>query len=168
MKTLLYTPEIFGLSIEVYFIVFIITIPTYFFLNWLFKKFIKNKNIRKITTWLTTLVMVPIIYQVVILLFIFALVYEPNKDFDKSRWLTDKQNRFQMANNIIDSKMLINKDTNEVKRLLGNPVLQTDSSRTWNYDMGMGGGGVGFLFHTLIIKFGRNKVTSVFHQKVED
>lgn len=161
-------PVIFGLSVEVYFIALIIAVPTFFFFKWLFKKFIKKSNTRKIATWLTTLVLVPILYEVFISLFFIALFYEPKRNFDRSRWFADKQNRFQMANNIIDSKFLITKDTNQVKQLLGNPAFRSDSLKEWKYDIGMGGGGLGFLFHTLSIKFEKNKVTSVQHQEVED
>ncbi len=167
--TILYiSPQIFGLSIEVYFIALILAIPTFFFFKWLFKKFIKQSNTRKIVTWLTTIILVPIVYVGFISLFFIVLFHVPNRDFDRSKWFADKQNRFQMANNIIDSKMLIRKDTNQMKQLLGNPAFRIDSLKEWKYDMGMGGGGLGFLFHTLVIKFEKNRVTSVQHQEVED
>lgn len=68
-----------------------------------------------------------------------------------------------MANSIIDSKILIRKDTNQVKQILGKPTLQNDFTKEWIYDMGMGGGGLGFLFHNLIFKFNSYRVTAVLH-----
>jgi NADH:ubiquinone oxidoreductase subunit 5 (subunit L)/multisubunit Na+/H+ antiporter MnhA subunit len=161
-------PVIFSLSIEGYIIALTIAFPTFFFLKWLFKKFIKPSNTQKPVTWLTTLLLVPVIYEVIVSVFFIILFHEPNIDFDKSKWTVDRENRFKMAKNIIDSEILIGKDTNQIKQLLGNPYLRNASSKAWNYDMGTGGGGLGFLFHTLYIKFDKNKVASVLHQEVKD
>lgn len=171
---LLDIPIIFGLSIEVYFILLIIAIPTFFFWRWLLKKYIKVGKTRKIATWSATLIVTPIIYVGLIMLFIFGMTYTPSKDFDKSQWLTDKEGRFQMASDIISSKMLIGKDTNQVKQMLGEPTWGSDSTwrpdtvNTWSYDMGMGGGGLGFLFHNLVIKFEKEKVVAVEHSEIRD
>lgn len=167
-------PVIFGLSIEVYFILLIIAIPTFFFWRWLLKKYIKVDRTRKIATWTATLIGTPIIYVGLIMLFMFGMTYTPSKDFDKSQWLSDKEGRFQMAGDIISSKMLLGKDTNHVKQILGEPTWGSDSIwkhdtvNTWTYDMGMGGGGLGFLFHYLIIKFDKEKVVAVEHSKIRD
>ncbi len=172
--TLLDIPVLFGLSIEVYFILLIIAIPTFFFWRWLLKKYIKVDRTRKIVTWSATLVGTPIIYVGLIMLFMFGITYTPSKDFDKSEWQTDKEGRFQMAGDIISSKMLIGKDTNQVKQMLGEPTWGSDSTwrpgiiSTWTYDMGMGGGGLGFMFHNLVIKFEKRKVVTVEHSEIRD
>jgi len=172
--TLLDIPVIFGLSIEVYFILLIIAIPTFFFWRWLLKKYIKVDRIRKIATWSATLIGTPIIYVGLIMLFMFGISYTPSKDFDKSQWLTDKEGRFQMAGDIIKSRMLIGKDTNQIKQLLGDPTWRSDTTyqaelrNSWFFDMGMGGGGLGFMFHNLIVKFDKHKVVDVKHGKTQD
>ncbi len=73
-----------------------------------------------------------------------------------------------MGNNIIESKMLIGKDTNQVKQMLGEPTRIGGPTLQWTYDMGMGGGGLGFMFHNLHIKFKDQKVVSVEHGKIRD
>lgn len=167
-------PVILGLSIEVYFILLIIAIPTFFFWRWLLKKYIKVDRTRKIATWSATLIVTPIIYVGLIMFFMFGMTYTPSKHFDKSQWLSDKEGRFQMAGDIISSNMLLGKDTNQVKQILGEPTWGSDSIwrhdtvNTWAYDMGMGGGGLGFLFHNLIIKFDKEKVVAVEHAKISD
>jgi hypothetical protein len=172
--TLLDIPVLSGLSIEVYFILLIIAIPTFLFWRWLLKKYIKVDRTRKIATWFATLIGTPIVYVGLIMLFIFGMTYTPSKDFDKSQWLTGKEGRFQMASDIISSKMLIGKDTNQVKQMLGEPTWGSDSTwrpdttNTWTYDMGMGGGGLGFLFHNLVIKFEKQKVVAVAHSEIRD
>ncbi len=172
--TLLDIPVILGLSVEVYFILLLIAIPTFFFWKWLLKKYIKVDTTRKIAIWCATLIGTPIIYGGLIALFMVGITYTPTKDFDKREWLADREERFQMAGDIISSKMLIGKDTNQVKEVLGEPQWRNDSDwrpgtkNTWTYDMGLGGGGLGFLFHNLIIRFDKEKVVAVEHAKVRD
>ena len=73
-----------------------------------------------------------------------------------------------MALDLIDSKLLMGKDTNQVKQLLGDPTFGMNNENSYIYDMGFGGGGLGFMFHHLIVKFESNKVVSVEHAKIRD
>lgn len=165
---LLDIPVLLGLSIEVYFILLIIAIPTFLFCKWLLNKYIKVDRTRKIATWSATLIGTPLIYVGLITLFMFGMTYTPSKDFDKSQWLKDREGRFQMAGDIIDRKILISKDTNEVKHLLGDPTWRQDAIKAWTYDMGWGGGGLGFLGHYLVLKLNNGNVVEVEHAKVRD
>ena len=172
--TLLNIPGLFGLSIEVYFILLIIAATTFFFWRWLLKKLINDDQKRKIFTWFATIILSPVIYSGLISLLIFGINYTPSKDFEKSQWLTDREGRFEMADDIIRSKILINKDTNQVKQILGNPTWTSDTTyqkelkNSWFYDMGMGGGGLGFMFHNLIVKFDKDRVVAVEHGETQD
>jgi len=166
--TILDIPVIFGLSIDVYFILLIIAIPTFLFWRWLLKKYITVDRTRKIATWSATIIGTPIIYVGLIMLFMLGMSYTPSRDFDKSQWLTDREGRFQMAGDIVSSKMLISKDTTEVKQILGDPTWRQPTIATWTYDIGMGGGGLGFMFHNLVIKFDKGKVVAVIHGKIRD
>jgi hypothetical protein len=168
MKQLLDIPVFSGLSIKVYFILLFISISTFFFWRWLFRKYIVDKSKQKIATWTSTIILTPIIYVGLIAIFIFLITREPSSDFDKSKWLTDKEGRFEMGDDNIKSKMLIGKDTNQIKELLGQPTWQDSLNVQWSYDMGMGGGGLGFLFHNLTVRFDKNKVTTVEHNKIKD
>ena len=47
MTPLLIIPELFGVSIEVYFILIFLSVPTYFFWRWVLKKFISDDKSRK-------------------------------------------------------------------------------------------------------------------------
>jgi hypothetical protein len=73
-----------------------------------------------------------------------------------------------MAGDIIDSKMLIGKDTNQVRQILGDATWGMNNDSSFVYDMGFGGGGLGFMFHHLVVKFDNNKVVSVEHAKIRD
>lgn len=166
--SLLNIPVIFGASIEVYFILLIIAIPTFLFWRWIFRKYIKTDKTRKIVTWAVTLITTPFIYIGLILLFVVWMTYTPSKDFDQTKWQTDKEKRFQMANDIIKTNMLIGKDTNQVKQILGVPTRDRSTTGVWTYDIGYGGGGLGFLFHHLHLKLENNKVVSVEHIEIHD
>ena len=157
MTQLLEIPVFFGLSIEVYFILLLISIPTYFFWRWVFRKRIIDKTKRNITALVSTIILTPVIYLGFIGIFIFLISREPSSNFDKSKWLTDREGRFAMGNDIVKSKILIGKDTNQVKQLLGQPTWQDSLNTSWTYDMGMGGGGLGFLFHNLSVQFWQSK-----------
>ncbi len=162
------TPLLFGLSMEVYIICFVIALTTFFICKRLLKKIIRTDSTRKLTTWVITLLAIPLIYLALIQLLIFWINYTPSRDFDKSIWLNDKEGRFQMALDLIDSKLLMGKDTNQVKQLLGDPTFGMNNENSYTYDMGFGGGGLGFMFHHLIVKFESNKVVSVEHAKIRD
>lgn len=122
---------------------------------------------RKVATWAITLIATPLIYFALIRLLMFWITYTPSRDFDKVQWHKDREGRFQMAGDIIQSKMLLGKDTSQVKQILGDAVWGNSDS-TFVYDMGFGGGGLGFMFHHLIVKFENNKVVSVEHAKIRD
>jgi len=162
----------FGFSMEVYFILLAIAIPVFFLCNWLLKRWIKKDSTRKIATWIATLVITPITYTGLIVIMIYWMTYTPSKDFKQEEWLINKDERFQMANDIIERKILIGKDTSQVKLILGavdwsDNNWQPDSINTWTYDMGMGGG-LGFTFNHLYVKFEKDKVFSVEHIRIDD
>ena len=162
-------PVIFGVSLEVYFILLFIAIPVFLFWRWLFRKYIRIDNSRKISTWVATFITTPIIYVGLICLWLFWPNYTPSKDFDRSEWLTYREGRFQMAKDIIRSKLLIGKDTAQVKQILGEPTWGGDTTNVWIYDMGWGGGGLDVLFHHLNLTLDKNaKVISAEHIEIRD
>ena len=136
-NSLLDIPVIFGLSIEVYFILIILGIPTFFFWRWLFKKFIKVGPTRKILTWVATIFLTPCIYIGLMLLWVFSISYYPSRDFDKQKWIDDKDKRYELSKDIIASKLLIGKSKTEVRQLLGNESDNNDSLNVWYYGLGV-------------------------------
>lgn len=170
----LYLSLIFELGVEVYFILLALGIPTYFFWRWIFRKYLKTGKSTKIATWVATLITTPVLYLLVIQLFILALFYTPSRDFNKKQWLTDRESRFEMADDILESKLLIDRDSNQVKEILGEPNRNIETWQnnrdklTWTYDMGMGVGGLGFLFHNLSVEFKNDKVINVTHIEIQD
>ncbi len=133
---LLDIPVIFGLSIEVYFILIILGIPTFFFWRWVFKKYIKVDRTRKVLTWLATIILTPCIYVGLILLVFFSISYYSKHDFDRQKWFADKDKRYELSNDIIESKMLIGKSKSQVRQLLGGED-NSDSLNVWTFGLGI-------------------------------
>lgn len=172
--TLLGIPVLLGYSIEVYLIQIAIAFPLFFFWKQILENKLQANSSRRIITWTATIISTPIIYGGFIWLFIYCITYSPTKRFNKTSWLTHKSIRYEMAGDLINSKQLIGLDTIQVKEVLGVPtsINLIDSSgnhiRNWSYDMGSGGGGLGFLFHNLLIKFENEKVVTVEHLELKD
>lgn len=135
MTKLLFIPELFGISVEVYFIILILAIPTFFIWRWIFRKYIDNKKKQNIATWTATIIATPIIYVGLVMLWIFSINYYPSKDFDKQKWLTDKEKRYELSEEIIESKILIGKTKAEVKQILGDEG-NLENKNFWNYYLG--------------------------------
>ena len=75
------TPVIFGLSFEVYIINLIIAVPLFFIIRWIFKRLVKNENLGKLATWISTIILTPIIYSILIVLWITIASYYPKMVF---------------------------------------------------------------------------------------
>jgi len=159
---------------EVVLISSVIAIPIYFFWKWVFKKIFSSNTKRQIATWVATIVITPLAYNVLIILYFSWLFYTPVKDFNRSEWMANSSQRFQMADDLINSKLLMARDTGEVKQMLGMPSgrlyqqWRSDTINTWIYTMGQGGGGLGFLFHDLYLRFDNGKVSKVEHIEMRD
>lgn len=160
MKTLLIIPEFLGISIEVYFIILILAIPTFFIWRLIFRKHIKDKNRLNIITLVATLVATPIIYIGIIMLCIFSISYYPSKEFDRQKWISDKESRYELSEEIIESEMLIGKTKSEVKEILGDEENDDDSD-LWNYYLGFKPQLFGIDPDVLDIEFENGKVIKV-------
>jgi hypothetical protein len=127
--------QIFRLSKEVYIINLIIGIPVFFLLRWILKKLIKNDRIRRPITWIGTLICTPLAYIGLIFLWISIVSYYPTQDFNKNSWTLDKEKRYEMSSDIINSKILIGKTKKEVIEILGDEGNKFDDN-IWNYYLG--------------------------------
>jgi hypothetical protein len=108
------------MSIEVPVIILILAIPTYFLSKWVLKKLkFGNDKDRKYIALFPTLILSPILYFGIILLWMFSISYYPSNEFNKQEWEANHEERYKMSEDIIDSKMLIGKTKEEITRLLG-------------------------------------------------
>lgn len=113
-------------------------------------------------SWLITAYFV---YGLMLLTF---FTYEKTYVFDQKKWQEDKVNRWRMSSDLIESKLLEHKDSNQVLLLLGQPDTRIDSQQQWIYQTGEGGGGIGFLLHYLNITYKEGKVTKANAREIKD
>jgi len=135
MKTSLYIPQIFGLSLEVYFILIILGVPTFFICRKFFRKHVEDSKQRKILTWAVTLVSTPLIYIGLFSLLFYSWTHYPTHDFDSIKWFANKETRYELSDNFIQSEMLIGKTKAEVHQLLGYEG-NTDKEDVWFFELG--------------------------------
>lgn len=119
------------ISIEVYAILLLLAIPVFFFWRFVLKKFVSMTRIRKILTWLLTLMTTPLLYMGLVFLLITAVTYYPRYDFDQEKRRADPEQRYEMSQDMIESKMLLAKTKEEVKELLGEPDSADGALRTY-------------------------------------
>jgi hypothetical protein len=153
---------------QVFIIHLFISIPTYIVLYLIFQKRIADKLKRNIITVFSTIVLTPFIYTWLIITFFSLLFYEPKMKFDQTIWEENKNERYQMGEDLVKSKILIGKDTSDVKLLLGQPTWKDSLNRSWTYDMGTGSSGFSLIFHSLTLNFNKSQVMQVEHSETKD
>ncbi|WP_163409760.1 outer membrane protein assembly factor BamE [Flavobacterium ajazii] len=123
------------MSIEVPFIILFLAVPLFFFWRWLLRKIIKNEKNRKAVTWIMTIFSAPILYALIIVIWIFSITYYPSHDFEKRKWMTDKETRYELSEDLIESEILIGKTKQQVREILGEQNNKYESNN-WKYYLG--------------------------------
>jgi hypothetical protein len=124
------------MGIEVPIIIVILAIPVYFLLKWILKKLKigDNKN-RKFLAIIQTIILSPLLYVGIILVWFFSVSYYPKTDFNKQEWNENKEERYKMSNDLIKNELLIGKSKIEVSELLGDDFYSYDENHI-AYDLG--------------------------------
>lgn len=113
----------------------LIGIPVFLFWRWVFKRYIKTSSERKLATWVTTIISTPIVYVAIIMLWVFSIRYFPSHRFSKQKWISDNEKRYELSDDIINSRTLIGKSKAEVKQILG-VEDNSEESNYWTYYLG--------------------------------
>jgi len=151
------------MSLEVPIIILILAIPTYFICKWIMKRLkVGTEKNRKFTALIPTVILSPVIYIGLVMIWIFSVSYYPTNDFDKSEWNSNIEERYKMSEYIIDSKMLIGKTQEEVTQTLG-PDFSFKNENRITYELGFVPGLFNIDPDYLEIKLENGKVISV-HQ----
>lgn len=145
------------MGFEVIIINLVLAIPTYFMCRLIFKR-IKDNGARRLTASLVTIVLTPVIYVGLILAWFAFATYYPERDFDKEKWETDIEKRYEMADDLVDNGKLIGKTREEIKELLGQEEVNLDSSR-WTYYIGFKPSIIGIDPDILEVEFKDDKVS---------
>ena len=153
------------MSIEVPIIIILIALPIYFLIKLFFKKFkIGSENNRWLISFISTLIISPIIYFLAILIWVFSVSYYPNNDFDKEEWISNKEERFKMSEDLIESEKLIGKTKQEIVQLLGEDYYSYNENHI-AYDLGFLPGFFNIDPDVLDIYFENGKVIKVDQHK---
>lgn len=149
------------MSPEVSIIILTLAIPTYFFCKWVLKrrKIGTEKN-RKFLALIPTVILTPVVYAGIIMIWIFSISYYSTSDFDQSEWNSNIGERYEMSEDIIKSKMLIGKTQEEVIQILGTDFYPNNKNRII-YELGHVPGLFNIDPDYLEIKFKNGKVISV-------
>lgn len=159
-------PILFGISLEVYIILAIIGIISF----WIFYRILEKRQIigrRKVLySAILALTVSPAIYIIGAFLFFWIYFFPPEfqEDFDEKKWHALKELRFEMRDDIIESKLLTSETKLEVVELLGKPEYGY-TTNLWKYDLGTSGAGFGWQFNYLEIVF---KEDTVFAYHIEE
>ena len=100
--------------------VLILAIPCFFMSKWVLKKLhIGTTKNRKYIALFPALILSPLLYIGLMLLWFASSAYYPAYEFSKFQWETHTETRYTMSQDIIESKMLIGKSKAEVVDVLG-------------------------------------------------
>ena len=149
------------MSLEVPIIILILAIPVYFLTKWTLKRLkLENENNIKYLAIIPTVILSPLLYIGIILIWIFSVSYYPNKEFNKQEWNENQEERYTMSNDIIKSEMLIGKTKEAVIARLGDDFYSYNEDDI-AYDLGFVPGLFNIDPDVLDIYFKRGKVTKV-------
>ena len=157
---------------EIVFIVLIYLVPltlligigigVFFISRRILRKLVTRVSTRRLLTWLATVLLTPLLFAGLIWVIIFLWTYYPNRDFTQKDWQDNQYKRYEYAENIIKSRILIGRSKKQVEQLLGGEQ-NTNESDNWKYDLGnkpdflaIGGGE-----YTLFVYFEKGKVVKV-------
>ncbi|WP_397363444.1 hypothetical protein [Olleya sp. R77988] len=155
------------MSIEVPIIILIIAIPTYFVMRWLLKKIITEQKTLKTVTIICTVIIAPVLYVCLVLAFFSYLFYEPQYDFNKEKWAKNKNKRYEMRDDLIESEILKDKSKTEIFELIGNPD-NIYSDDIWIYNLGISNPGLGLQFNSLELSFKNERIFDFKKIEVSD
>lgn len=158
---------------EVIFIVSVIALIFYLVISKFLKNSIKDNYFRIFIGLIISIMFGIIFYVFSVAGLIYFLTKEKSRDFDKKDWILlnedieKRLHRYEMIDDLIDSRVLIDKDSIQVKELLGKPNYKNTNENVWTYEAGTGGG-FGFVDHFLEIYYKKNKVQKIEHKRIQD
>jgi hypothetical protein len=152
--------------------VFIILFVIVFILVWIFSNTIDK---RKWITFLTSIVLTPIVYFYVFYPFINIFSsYHHQKHFDAEAWKAKPALRYEMSDEMIRDSLFFGKNKNEVKSMLGtsewygwDDSIKANSPEKWNYNLGFKPGAFNMMQECIELEFKNNTVTHVYQYQLE-
>lgn len=94
------------------------------------------------------------------LYFLILFLNENNHKFSKRKWDQNPGIHYQIAEDLVKKKILINKSETEVIQLLGEPTNRYDSLNFWRYNVGVESVMMMDVLYHLNIFWGKQRVDS--------
>jgi hypothetical protein len=146
------------MGFDVIIINLILAVPVFFLCRLLFRKIIDDSKRRRLT-WITTIVLTPLLYASLIFMLIAVVSYYPKRNFDKDKWRADVETRYEMTDDLVDNQKLIGKTREEVSELLGENGVNPNGLR-WTYYIGFKPGLIRIDPDVLEIEFKDDRVSA--------
>lgn len=149
------------MSPEVPIIILILAVPIYFLSKWILKRLkLGNVKNRKFLAIIPAVILSPVLYMGMIIIWVFSVSYYPKTDFNKQEWEVNKEERYKMSTDLIKSELLIGKTKEEVIELLGDDFYTYNENHI-AYDLGFVPGLFNIDPDVLDIYFEKGKVIKV-------
>lgn len=150
------------LSLELLFFLGIVFLFIFFLSRWI----IRASSMAKVKKSLLppiiiSFILTPLAYFLYVKVFISVISYEENNRFTKLKWDTEVSKRWTMRKDIVDKKVLIGKDSLEIRALIGDPSVKDSTINKWTYNLGSEKAGLGLVFYYMDVKYENGKVKEV-------
>ncbi len=145
----------------------LLIISSYFVLLKILKNYVAEKKQRNITSLGIAVFISPILFIIISFIYLSWFLYEPEREFDRKRWVSDPALRYEMKEDIVDNRLLEGKSKKQIIELIGRPD-NSDSLNVWNYDLGSSSAGLGWQYNYLQLIFEMEKVKEVNNGSVMD
>ena len=118
----------------------LLIISSYFVLLKILKNYVAEKKQRNITSLGIAVFISPILFIIISFIYLSWFLYEPEREFDRKRWVSDPALRYEMKEDIVDNRLLEGESKKQIIELIGRPD-NSDSLNVWNYDLGSSSAG---------------------------
>lgn len=145
----------------------IVAVPVYLLVRWIVLKYRKESIQTALFSILAAILLTPILCWAFVTVTLYTLYYKPTPQFNQEVWLKKGIDRHRLIDDLIATKTLMNKDSMDVKALLGTDIYRPDP-KTWVYHAGHSTD-IFFTIHSLRIRYtNEGKVDSVWHDAYAD
>jgi len=100
-----------------------------------FKKSLMTNFVKYFVIITLTVCSAILIFVASVAIFLTISEYYPDRKFDSEGWKQRKDERYEYSKDIIESKILIGKSKDQIRKLLGDEN-NPDSTNTWGYNLG--------------------------------
>ena len=82
----------------------LLIISSYFVLLKILKNYVAEKKQRNITSLGIAVFISPILFIIISFIYLSWFLYEPEREFDRKRWVSDPALRYEMKEDIVDNR----------------------------------------------------------------